>query len=226
MKLDAPANNSYAAQVIRVPVLVELPGLDNLFGVPVLGHQALTQRDVAVGDLRIAFTAETQLSEEYACENDLHRDPELNKTDATGYLEHNRRVRALKLRANVSNALLMPLESVAYTGVDTTQFAEGDTFDVLNGHPICKKYEIPVKASSRGKTKIEKAFRRVDSKLFPEHLDTDQYWRNKHLLQPGREVVVTQKLHGSSIRVGRVPVLRKLSRFERLLVWTGLAEAA
>lgn len=217
MKLDAPANLNYAATIIRVPVLVTLPGLDNLVGVPMLGHQALTQRDVEVGDLRVAFTAETQLSEGYACENDLHRDPELNKTDETGYLEHNRRIRALKLRGNVSNALLMPLSSLAYTGVDITSLKEGDTFDVLNGKPICKKYEIPVKASSRAKTKVERAFKRVDKKLFPEHLETDQFWRNKHLLQAGREVVVTQKLHGTSWRGGRVPVLRTLKWHEKLL---------
>lgn len=217
MKLDPPANSSYAAQIIRVPVLVDLPGLDNLVGVPVLGHQALTQKDVAVGDLRIVFTAETQLSEEYACQNDLHRDPELNKTDESGYLERNRRIRALKLRGNTSNALLMPLSSLAYTGINPDDLREGDCFDVLNGHPICRKYEIPVKASSRGKTKIEKAFRRVDTKLFPEHIDTDQFWRNKHLLRESREVIVTQKLHGTSIRVGRVPCLRQKSLLERLV---------
>ena len=42
MKLDAPKSVNYAAQVISVPVLVDLPGLDNLVGVPALGHQALS----------------------------------------------------------------------------------------------------------------------------------------------------------------------------------------
>lgn len=229
MKLEAPANRNYAAEVLRVPALVDLPGLDNLVGVPVLGHQALTTRDGrGVGNLMIAFTAETQLSDDYAHHNNLYRHADKNRDQSeTGYLEDNARIRALRLRGHVSNALLMPLTSVAYTGVSLLDLVEGATFDKLGDYEICRKYEIPVKpGSSPSRSKIERAFKRVDKKLFPEHLETDQYWRSKHLLRAGREVVITQKLHGTSIRVGRVPVLRQLSRVERLLVRLRLAEVA
>jgi hypothetical protein len=219
VKLDPPVNNNYAAVIVRVPAMVDLPKLDFLAGVPVLGHQALTQRDgTQVGDLKVVLTAETQLSEDYCAINNLYRDETLNKDPAEkGYLEKNRRIRALKLRGHVSNALLMPLSSLVYTGIDVTQLKEGDTFDHLNGHDICQKYEIPVRRSgSHAKPKIEKAFKRVDKKIFPEHLETDQYWRSKHLLKPGREVVVTQKLHGTSLRVGNVPCAREKGFIERL----------
>lgn len=226
MKFDAPKNSNYAAVIVSVPSPVDLPGLDNLVGIPTLGHQALTTRGIQVGDLRVAFTAETQLSEDFCQVNNLYRDGTLNKDpEETGYLDKNRRIRALKLRGHVSNALLMPLDSLAFTGIGPEDLREGDTFDVLNGHSICCKYEIPVKQQYGPKaSKIEKAFKRVDAKLFPEHLDTDQYHRNKHLLRPGREVVITQKIHGSSIRVGRVPVLRELSLLERILIKLRLAE--
>lgn len=217
MKLDAPKNNSYAATVVRVHTLVELEGLDNLIGIPVLGHQALTTKGIKAGELRVAFTAETQLSEDYCYHNSLYREAELNTDpDEKGYLEKNRRVRALKLRGHVSNALLMPLSSLAYIGINPDNLHEGDTFDRLGEHDVCCKYEIPVKPQYGPKlSKIEKAFKRVDAKLFPEHLETDQYWRNKHLLKPGREVVVTQKVHGTSWRGGNVPVRRKKSWIER-----------
>jgi len=226
VKLDAPKNINYAATIVSVNTMIQLEGLDNLIAVPVLGHQALTQKGVKYTELRVAFTAETQLSEDFCAINSLYRDATLNKDpNEKGYLEQNRRVRAIKLRGHVSNALLMPLSSIAYTGVDVSAMKEGDAFDTLNGHEICRKYEIPVKVQGhQQKSKIEKAFKRVDHKLFPEHLETDQYWRNKHLLQPGREVVITQKLHGTSWRGGRVPVLRRLSRFERFLIWIRIAE--
>ncbi|WP_205868988.1 hypothetical protein [Mycobacterium colombiense] len=226
MKLDAPKNNNYAATIVCVRNLIELDGLDNLVGVPVLGHQALTQKDVKHGQLRVAFTAETQLSEDFCAINNLYRDATLNKDPAeTGYLEKNRRVRAIKLRGHTSNALLMPLSSLAYTGFDVHGLLEGDTFDTLNGHEICRKYEIQRHVQNPAKSKVEKAFKRVDKKLFPEHLETDQYHRNKHLLKAGREVVVTQKLHGTSFRAGCVvPVLRQLSPLERLLIKLRLAE--
>ena len=61
MKLDAPKNNNYAATVVRIHTIVELVGLDNLVGVPVLGYQALTTRGIEAGELVLVFTAETQL---------------------------------------------------------------------------------------------------------------------------------------------------------------------
>ncbi|QBJ00105.1 RNA ligase [Mycobacterium phage Phoebus] len=197
MKFDPPANSNYACMVVKIPATITLPGLDNLVGVPVLGHQALTQKDKQAGELALAFTAETQLSEEYAAYNNLFRDSSLNRDQAEkGYLEANRRIRALKLRGHRSDALLMPLESIAYTGVDISQLQEGDVFDVVNGHEICRKYTLPVKRQPQAKSKVEKAFKRVDTKLFPEHISTDQFHRNQHLLRPGREIVITQKLHG------------------------------
>ena len=218
MKLDPPKNKNYAAQVVRVPRLVKLEGLDNLDGVPVLGHQALTQKGKSEGDLVIAFTAETQLSHEFAAFNNLYRSEELNndKTER-GYLEANRRIRAIKLRGHRSDALIMPLSSVEFATKDWLDLEEGDTFDTINGHEICCKYEIPVKRSSTSaQSKIAKAFKRVDEKIFPRHLETDQYWRSKHGLDPRREVVITQKLHGCLWRGGRVPVLRKLTWWERI----------
>ncbi|ACF33907.1 RNA ligase [Mycobacterium phage Porky] len=219
MKLDAPKNKNYAAQVVRVPATLELKGLDNLVGVPVLGCQALTQRDTKEGDLRIAFTVETQLSTDYAHYNNLFRDAERNEDpNETGYLENHRRIKAMKLRGHKSSALLMPLESVAWTGVDPSELQEGDTFDTLNGHEICRKYELPVKHTHGAKaSKVQRAFKRVDAKVFPEHLDTDNFFRSAHLLEAGREVIVTQKLHGTSIRVGNVPVLRQKKWLERLI---------
>jgi hypothetical protein len=220
MTFDAPKNANYAAQIVKVPVTVDLNGLDNLVGVPILGHQSLTQRDgVAVGDLKVAFTAETQLSEAFTSQNNLYRDSELNadKTEA-GYLEKNRRIRAIKLRGHRSDALLMPLESLAFTGIDPATLREGDTFDTVNGHEICRKYELPIKGNPNSPAnKLEKAFKRVTTKQFPEHISTDNYWRNKHLLADTREAIVTQKLHGTSIRVGRVPCLREKGRVEKFL---------
>lgn len=224
MNIDAPANLNYAAQVIRIPVLVTLPGLDNLIGIPVLGHQALTQKGKQVGDLAIAFTSETQLADGFAHENSLYRHEDRNKVNEKGYLEDNRRIRAIKLRGHQSNALLMPLDSVAYTGVDLSALTEGTVFDKLNGHDICNKYELPVKAGPSTGNRIKALFRRVTEKMFPEHLSTDNYFRSAHLLDDDHEVIVTQKLHGTSFRAGRVPVVRQLSKVERVLVWARLAE--
>lgn len=225
MKLEHPKNVNYAATIVSVNTIVDLPGLDNLVGVPVLGCTALTTRGVKHGGLRVAFTAETQLSEEYAAWNNLNRDAELNKDpNERGYLDKNRRIRAIKMRGHVSSALLMPLSSLSFTGIDTKTLTVGDTFDTLNGYAICNKYEIPVKrGSTPARTKVEKAFKRVTTKVFPEHLDTDQYGRSKHLLNRENDCIVTQKLHGTSWRGGHVPVLRELRWRDKIAKWFGVA---
>ncbi|UVK63466.1 RNA ligase [Mycobacterium phage Aegeus] len=220
MKFEQPKNVNYAASIVRVPEPQTVPGLDNLVAVPMFGYQVLTQKaDIKAGDLRVLFVAETQLSEDYARLNDLHREPTLN-ADATakpGYLEPNRRVKAIRLRKNPSNALLMPLESLAYTGIDVTGLEPGDTFDTLNGHEVCRKYEAPGKRVQGvpGQPKIRQ---RVDQKLFPMHLDTEHLFRNWQAFREPKRVVVTQKLHGTSIRIGRVPAVRDKGWLERVVV--------
>lgn len=226
VKLDPPVNKNYAAQVVRVPATVSLNGLDNLVGVPILGHQALTQKNgVVVGDLKVALTAETQVSHEYAAANDLYRDSTLNSDPtAKGYLEANRRIRALKLKGHRSDALLMPLESLAFTGVDPSQLREGDTFDTLTGIEICRKYEIPVKANPRGTTqsKVVKAFKRVDAKMLPEHVSTDNYFRSADAIPADAELIATAKYHGTSVRISNTIVRAKRTWRDRLAAKLGV----
>ncbi|SHX44169.1 RNA ligase [Mycobacteroides abscessus subsp. massiliense] len=217
--IEPPVNANYAATIVQIPEPLSVVGLDNLVAVPLFGYQALTQKTGATaGDLKVLFTAETQLDAEYARENNLFREATLNRdANETGYLETNARVRAIRLRKNTSNALLMPLESLAYTGIDVRTLKVGDTFDKLNGRTICRKYEVPTKPGAGPRT-TPKIRQRVDQKLFPMHLDTEHLFRNLQAFREPKHVIVTQKLHGTSWRGGRVPALREKSWLERVVV--------
>lgn len=218
MSFDAPENPNYAAVIVKLPQEVLLDGLDNLIGVPLFGYQALTQKEgYGLGDLRVMFLAETQLDAEYARENNLFRDAALNRdASETGYLEVNARVKAIRLRKHNSNALLMPLSSLAYTGYDVSSLKVGDTFDKLNGHIICRKY-VPRGKGNQGLPTQPKVRKQVDERLFPKHLDTEHLFRNLQYFREPRRVVITQKLHGTSWRGGNVPVNRVKGWFERLV---------
>jgi hypothetical protein len=229
MKLEAPENPNYAANIVRVRNLVPLEGLDNLVAVPLLGYQALVSKDTPVDELAVLFTAESQLSLEYAYENNLHRHGDLNKIESEqGYLEDNRRVKAIKLRGHNSNALLMPLASLRpfakQSELDT--LVEGDIFDKLNGKEIVRKFYVkqPQNARKVDKNAIKK-FRRVDERFLPTHWDTENYWRNAHAIPADAPVVVTQKLHGTSIRIGHTIVKRKLTWLERVATKLGVKVA-
>ncbi len=218
MALTAPKNPNYAAVVVALPAVSELADCDNIAGAPVLGFQAIVGKDRKPGDLGVVFTAETQLSEEFARVNNLHSDTELNQDPAEkGYLAKNRRVRAIKLRGHRSDALFLPLESLRHTGFDVTTLKPGDTFDELGGHEICRKYEVPRKATQplveKNKTKV---FARVDQKLFPLHFATDNYFRVRNSIPADAEIIVSAKYHGTSWRGANTIVARKLSWRDRV----------
>lgn len=218
MKLQPPANENYAATVVSIKAINQLENCDNVVGTPIFGFQAIVGKETKVGDLGIVFPAESQLSEQFAHNNNLYRHASFNKDDSkAGYLEDNRRVKAMKFRGHRSDCLFMPLESLAWAGVEIEDLKEGDTFDSLNGKEICRKYVIKTRGKTgRGNQQQTKKIERVDKKLFPEHIDTDNFWKNVHLYDGDKNIVVTQKLHGTSLRASLALVSRKLNRRERL----------
>lgn len=204
-------NPNYVARVIQVKNLLTLEKLDNLVGIYYAGMQAIVSKDTKVGDYGIFIPTECQLSDEFCKENNLYRHADNNKDNtATGYLEDNRRIRAIKFRGNASNALFMPLSSLSYTGADLSSLIEGNEFDAINGHEILRKYMVPRNPVRGAQAQIKKESR-VDSRHMPEHIDTLNFLKFADEIPPETRVVVTQKLHGTSIRIGHTYVKRKLS---------------
>lgn len=225
MKLEIKEPN-YAAQVVRVGNLLKLEGADRLEGIPLFGMQALTAKGgVAVGDIGILFPTECQLSEAYCKMNDLYSSQLLNNnTEAKGYISEKRRVRAIKLRGHNSNCLFMTMKSLQNIGIDTSTLKEGDVFNSIDGVEICKKYKIAhQRGSGEGKNKQGKQLRkcRIEPKLLPEHIDTDNWWRNEHKVADDATIIVTAKYHGTSVRLANQVCDRALSRWEKWLKWFG-----
>ncbi|MGW0245112.1 RNA ligase family protein [Nocardia goodfellowii] len=220
MNFDKPKNENYAAVITTVKAVLDLPKRDRIVGLPLYGHQAIASKGWTVGDLGVFIPAEAQLSHEYASHNNMYRHENLNRNPGEkGYLEDNRRVKAIKLGGHTSNALFMPLSSLDFTGVDISKLEPGDMFDSINGIEIVRKYEIrPAKEPNNQAPKPRKS--RVDTRLFPEHVSTANYWRMLHSIDPDDFLYVTQKLHGTSVRVANIPVARKLTwrdRFGRFI---------
>lgn len=217
MKLEVQDTN-YAATIVRVGQTTKLEGLDNLVALPFFGFQALVPKTTQSGDLGVLFTAETQLSEEFCAKNNLFRHSEKNADkDAKGYLEDNRRVRAIKLRGHTSSALFLSIDSLAVLGI--TGLKEGDTFTHIDGVEICKKYR-KTQPRTRGEGNRQKKSRIIDA-LFPKHFDTEQFFKNYKRIPDGSLCIVTQKVHGTSGRFAHQVVKRQLSWAERWAKWLG-----
>lgn len=220
MRLTPPQNPNYSAVVVKIRNIINLENCDNVVGTTLLGFQAIVGKDTEKGSLGIVFPAETQLSDQFCAENNLFRHSEQNKNkEVKGYIEDNRRIRAVKFRGHRSSALFMPLESLSYLGIDVSEFNEGDEFDEIGGVQICKKYEVPRKASNF--QQLPKKISRVDQVHLPEHYDTSNYFKNDRNILPNIEIVVTQKLHGTSIRIANTYVKRKKSLVDRIATLFG-----
>lgn len=228
MKLLEPENKDYAAYVVKLPNPVKLEGLDNLIGYPLLGTQALAAKDTDYGELALVFTAGTQISQEFAYKNNLHRHGDRNEDQGeTGYLEDNRHVRSMKLKGHSSGALVMKLSSLSYIKkLDVSQFNEGDVFDRIGDHEICTKFISKKTRAQQVFEKNKKIWTRVDEKFLPLHFDTDSYFKNSHIIPENADVTVTQKLHGTSIRVANTIVQRKHKLIDRIAMRFGAHVAA
>lgn len=192
----------YKARVVRVEAVVPHPNADRLQLVQFLGNQVIVS-GVKVGDLGVFFPTDGQLSEEFAVRNDLikRKDP-VTGEQVGGFFEENRRVKSLKLRGARSDGFWIPLGAFGYTG-RYKDLVEGYEFDTLGKYPICNKYVTEATkniAQKKGKTKTKRV------KVFPEHVETDQLRFNVGMIPVGAEVIITEKIHGTSQRVGHVEV--------------------
>lgn len=202
----------YTGFVTTIKNLRPHPNADRLDLGECFGNTVCVGRwEYAEGDIIVYFPTDGQLSEEFCAKHDLVRRKDENGNPAGGYLEPDKRnIRAINLRGQKSDGLVMPLSCLEYTGVDMATLTVGTPITVVNGHEICCKY-IP-RTNMRGdhsrngnKTRKHKE---PIAPLFAEHADTEQLAYNLAAFKPGDEIEISLKLHGTSQRTGYLPVLQ------------------
>ena len=224
MKINKPENGGYCATVVKIKNIIPLENCDNVVATSIFGFQAIVDKSVQIGDLGIVFSAETQLSDEFCYNNNLYRHGDRNLDQSQkGYIEDNRRIRAIKFRGNNSNCFFVSLSSLlwAATMSDLATLKEGDEFDELNGKKICQKYVVFV-PTPRNCVSQKKNFSRVEAKHMPEHIETDNFHKWGDTVPDDKQIIVTQKIHGTSIRIGNTFAKRKLNIFEKILRFIGV----
>lgn len=181
--------------------------------------------DYAVGQRVVYFPTDGQLNEEFARENNLLRIKDESGNNVGGYLDPAKRnIKALKLRGEQSDGLVLPIEVLSkYT--DITQLKDGDAITVLNGVEICKKYipKAPHRRNPNPNSKSKKSKKRVSEKIsypyFAEHVDTAQLAYNLNAFRPGDTCYITLKMHGTSARTSNAieVTTKRMPRFLRKL---------
>ena len=205
---------SYCGYITKLQNVRPHSNADRMKLADCFGNTVCVGIDTPEDTLLIYFPTDGQLSAEYCEHNNLVRKKDENGNNIGGYMDPDKRnVTAIKLRGEKSDGLVMPLESLAFTGVDISTFKMGDTITVVNGHEICKKY-IPVNKKA---PRISKGNRTRKKKvpiapLFVEHADTEQLAYNMDAFKPGDEIEITLKMHGTSQRTGYLPVFKGYKR--------------
>lgn len=202
----------YSGYVVKIKTRIH-PNADRLQLATAMGNQVIVGIDVPDESIGIFFPADGCLSREMLINNNLL------KIDG-GYFEDNGRVRSMKLRGERSDGIWLPLESLLWSiyGKDPVNLNVGDQVTEINGRNICYKF-VNEKTQKQAKQNQPKIAKKWVNTYFKQHIDTEQFRFNVHRIKQGSFITITEKLHGTSFRIGRVldRVIKPLSRWERLL---------
>lgn len=200
---------AYYAYITRIKNIRPHSNADRLNLGECFGNTVIIGKEYNETDLYLYFPTDGQLSVEYANYNNLLRKKDDAGNNIGGYLDPDKRnIRAIKLRGEKSDGLVMPLSSLSIFG-DTSDLVEGMRIDNFNGHEICRKY-IPVRRNKAGHVSEGNRTRKKRTPvapLFVEHADTEQLAYNLGAFKPDDEIEITLKMHGTSQRTGYLPIL-------------------
>ena len=214
---------NHCGYIVKVKELRAHPNADKLYIATFFGNDTCVSIDTQVGDIGVYFPCDLQLSLEFCIANHLCRKLPDGTAD-TGYMEVDKRnITAIRLRGERSDGLYLPISCFNYCYNDdaSAYLKVGDIINEVNGHPICNKY-IP-RTNKQNKTNspnVSKTRKHKDpiAPLFKEHIDTAQLAYNLNAFKPGDLIEITRKLHGTSARIGYLPVLKgyKLTLWDKI----------
>lgn len=208
---------NHCGYIVKVKELRAHPNADKLYIATFFGNDTCVSIDTQVGDIGVYFPCDLQLSLEFCIANHLCRKLPDGTAD-TGYMEVDKRnITAIRLRGERSDGLYLPISCFNYCYDDdaSAYLKVGDIINEVNGHPICNKY-IPRtrKQNNTNNSNVSKTRKHKDpiAPLFKEHIDTAQLAYNLNAFKPGDLIEITRKLHGTSARIGYLPVLKGYKR--------------
>ena len=220
-------SKNYACSVVEIKDLFPIEGADAIVRTVVNGNNVVVPKSTQVGSKMLYFVSGTKLSEDYCRRNNLYDRAEENEnTEKKGFISFKqKRVKAIKLRGIISDGMLMPLDSLYTFTKGAALLQVGNEFTNIDGISICEKYIVPVKESNQGGQKTPKANRLKDLLLdtqFRFHHETEHFVKHQNKFKQETEVVITRKLHGSSLILANVLLNKKLSLKDKIAKFFGV----
>lgn len=185
---------SYEVKIAKVEKLVPHPNADRLDVATVQGRPIVVAKGTwEVGHEGVYFPDGGQLGHEYCVANNLYR-------NLGGFVEENRRVKAIKLRGVESEGLFMPLHTLP----PGRKYSVGDDVTEAVG---AQKYYTPAQLKAMSKPGGVQAVRSQTyyESVFPKHRSTDHFGEAVSSFPETVTVAISEKLHGTSGRTALVP---------------------
>lgn len=201
------------AYITTIKNLRSHPNADGLMLGECFGNTVCVDKTYQPNEMGIYIGEGAQLSELFCKANNLTRAKDENGNNIGGYLDpKHRNIKTIKLRGEKSDGLFLHLSSLALLEIDTTTLKVGDCVDTVQGIEIATKY-IPYCSQRKRVISINnKKIKQNICPLFQEHIDTQQLVYNLDDFKPGDIIEISLKLHGTSARMGYLPVLKEYKR--------------
>lgn len=201
----------YQAIIARIKTRPH-PNADRIQLADVCGTTVVVGLNHQDNELGVYFPSDGVLSHEFCLANNLYNKSARQKLGLGDgpieFFDHHRRVRTQGFRGQKSDGFWLPLSSL---NCDPATLSEGFMFDTLNGHQLCEKWTTRKPGASNTPANPRKR----ELLSFPKHVDTEQwdyYWKD---IPDGSILTITEKIHGTSHRVGLVKTEKKWWQFWR-----------
>lgn len=227
------ASENYLSKVVNITTFRAHPNAEKLKCCSIDGFNIITGINSEPG-LYIYFPVLSCINSDFLRYANLYRNKELNANpEQTGMFEGNGRVKAIKLRGELSEGFILPATVfsnyiVSVTNKELENLKEGIEFDaVQNGTKefwISKKY-IPKSNSSIGISgrritkKVNRGLDKVIDTQFRFHYNTIIIKKVPHVLTPDARIQMSYKIHGTSGISAYVLCHQKLNWKQKLAKW-------
>lgn len=215
----------YHAIVCPLSSVDSIPGKDRIVRAEAAGHVLVVSAERQDGDLGVLFPFEGVLDLGFArAAGLLAVDPDTG-AKLGGYLDDPPRIRALKFGGVRSEGIWLSIEDFCSAAsaaigapVRSSEIEPGQRIDVLvrDGKTLrlCKKW-TPRFARPAGAPRAKTHREDPLPDVFPQHYETAQLRSGAGEIPRGARIECSEKIHGTSFRLGRVRIPRPLNFAQR-----------
>lgn len=230
------ASENYLSKIVKIDTFRKHndPEVNKLKCCTIDGFNIITGIDSEPG-LYVYFPALSQINNDFLSYANLYRHKELNKDpEQSGMFEDNGRVKAIKLRGELSEGFILPLTIlenyiVSVTNKELSDVKEGTEFDTVEHDGkefwISKKY-LPKRTQGQGQPaggrqskKVPKGIDKVIDTQFRFHYDTTLIKKCPFVLSPESLIQLSYKMHGTSGISAHVLCRQELNWRQKIAKW-------